>query len=92
VLLCKSAHCRSSAIGLPWFAAAFARHLRAGARLCCWNAGMRKLLAIGALLALMPTTLQVLVVRGRAGETCFVMVDANNRAVGVRCTRPSWET
>ena len=53
---------------------------------------MRRLLAVAALVALMPATLQVLIVRGRAGETCLVMVDANNQPVGVRCARPSYET
>ena len=57
-----------------------------------FNAPMKTLVLVAALLGVMPATLQVLPVPGRPGETCYVLVDANNVPLALRCTRLSWET
>ena len=56
------------------------------------NGGMKKLILIATLLAVMPATLQAIQVRGRSGETCYVLLDSSGKAVAVRCARPSLET
>ena len=53
---------------------------------------MKKLVVVAAFLGVMPATLHLIQVRGRPGETCYVLVDARNAPVAVRCSRPALET
>jgi hypothetical protein len=53
---------------------------------------MKTLVLAATLLGVMPATLQIVPVRGRAGETCYVLVDANNTPLALHCSRRSWET